>query len=316
MLSPEFGKTPTVQGTGRRQNDCIENRSITPLGATAGGRLVFIWPGWKTIPRWLRVYWSLRVLRTRSRIFFKVRQDSPTKPAAGSRLITTWIASNVSIPSKPSIYAHGHGRIVQPRSKQGVITAARSVVGENVEEATDYAMRPMKQIHIIGGPGSGKSYLARKLCAALNVPLCELDDLFWANDQETYGNRAEPAERDNKLRQFISSDGWIVEGVYYAWVSDSFERADAIVVLSPGPLVRDFRILRRFVLRKLGFQQSAKKETVSSLVALIRWNHSYDRNNLVASLEHLQAHESKVHTFRTADQAAAFVMKYSSTGQP
>ncbi len=165
-----------------------------------------------------------------------------------------------------------------------------------------------KRVHIIGGAGSGKSYLARKLGAALNLPVCNLDDLFWANDEETYGIRAKPGERDGKLEEFVAQDGWVVEGAYHGWVEASFERADIILVLRPGPWLRDARILKRFVSRRLGIEKTSKKETISGLVALLRWNHGYDGDNLARALKQLQAHEGKVHTFRKADQAVACVL--------
>ena len=35
------------------------------------------------------------------------------------------------------------------------------------------------KIHIIGGPGSGKTWLADRLSAEFNVPAFDLDDIFW-----------------------------------------------------------------------------------------------------------------------------------------
>ena len=169
------------------------------------------------------------------------------------------------------------------------------------------ASRP-ERVHIMGGAGSGKSYLAERLGRALDLPICDLDDLFWASDQNTYDVPAKPDQRDERLRQFVARNRWIVEGVYHQWVGESFQRADVILLLTPRLILRDGRIVRRFLFRKFGFVETTKKETLAGLVSLIRWNHAYDGDNLGRALACLKPHEHKLHTFSSADQAAAFVL--------
>jgi adenylate kinase family enzyme len=36
-----------------------------------------------------------------------------------------------------------------------------------------------RKIHIVGGPGSGKSYIARRLSTLYNINSYDLDDIFW-----------------------------------------------------------------------------------------------------------------------------------------
>jgi adenylate kinase family enzyme len=89
-----------------------------------------------------------------------------------------------------------------------------------------------KKIHIIGGPGSGKSYLAKKLSGRYSIPCYDLDDIFWDKNQREYIRTPEEA-RQKKLSTILKNDSWIIEGVYYKWLADSFEDADKIVV-HPG----------------------------------------------------------------------------------
>ena len=135
------------------------------------------------------------------------------------------------------------------------------------------------RIHIIGGPGSGKSYVAAKLAVRFAVPACDLDNLFWDNATSRYGIRADPAERDRKLAAVVSGDGWISEGVYYEWLGPSFDAADYIIALTPPIWIRHWRVIKRFWMRKFGGNQS-KRESVLDLLRLLRWSHAYDRRNL------------------------------------
>ncbi len=148
------------------------------------------------------------------------------------------------------------------------------------------------KIHIIGGPGSGKSFLAEKLSRELGIPHYDLDDIQWANETG-YGKKRDIAERDALLEQILQRDEWIVEGVYYAWCGRCFENADRIYLMTvPRPVYR-FRILRRFLRRKLGLEPG-KQETLKSLSALLQWADKYQRVNLVEIRKILEAYPDKV----------------------
>jgi hypothetical protein len=77
----------------------------------------------------------------------------------------------------------------------------------------------------------------------------------------------------------------VIEGAYHTWVTPSFVRADLIIMLTPSVWLRDWRIIKRFVVRHLGMAPASTHETVSSLWRLIRWNHRYDQERLVPARE-------------------------------
>ena len=148
------------------------------------------------------------------------------------------------------------------------------------------------KIHIVGGPGSGKSFLAKKLSRELGIPHYDLDDIQWANEIG-YGKKRDTGERDALLEQILQRDDWIMEGVYYAWCGRCFEDADRIYLLTvPRPVYR-YRIIRRFLRRKLGLEPG-KKETLKSLSALLQWADKYQRVNLVEIRKLLKAYPEKV----------------------
>ena len=139
-------------------------------------------------------------------------------------------------------------------------------------------MKP--RIHLIGGPGSGKSYAAARLSAQFGVPAYDLDDLFWDRSTSGYEVRTEPAVRDEQLESLVERDGWIIEGVYYGWVAPSFVAADIIIALTPSIVVRQWRVMKRFVLRKVGQVPSPTEESLADLWRLLRWGHTYDVQHL------------------------------------
>ena len=136
------------------------------------------------------------------------------------------------------------------------------------------------KIHIIGGPGSGKSFLARKLSEQYKIPHYDLDDIQWDNFAEGYGTKRGSQERDSLLADILEKDDWIIEGVYYSWCTKCFEDADRIILLEVPRYKYRFRIIRRFVRRKLHLEKG-KKETLKSLSGLLKWADKYQTSNLV-----------------------------------
>jgi len=157
------------------------------------------------------------------------------------------------------------------------------------------------KIHIIGGPGSGKTWLAGHLSAEFNFPAFDLDDIFWDRKADRYGIRNSPEIRDAELRAIISREPWIIEGVYYARLMESFAKTDLIIVLETPVLLRDMRILRRFIKRKMGVART-KKESLRDLWQLIIWNHGYDNNNLRPALDFISDFKEKIVIYKTYDQ--------------
>ena len=164
----------------------------------------------------------------------------------------------------------------------------------------------LQRIHIIGGPGSGKTYAAQHLADLLGLPRYDLDDLFWDSAARSYGVRSSDAERDAKLMSITAADTWIIAGVYHEWLRPSFERADIIFVLRPNVFVRDWRILKRFVNRKFGIMPT-KKERILDLYRLIKWNHKYDGDNLKRAMDFIRDFKHKVVACHCADDVLSRV---------
>lgn len=136
------------------------------------------------------------------------------------------------------------------------------------------------KIHIIGCSGSGKTYLAQALSKKYNIPHFDLDDIQWDNRSGGYGTKTPLEKRTELLNHILENDNWIIEGVYYAWVSKCFEDADKIFVLDMPKRLYIYRIIKRSVKRKLGLEKG-KKETFKSVYNLLKWTDTFQNKSMV-----------------------------------
>lgn len=149
------------------------------------------------------------------------------------------------------------------------------------------------KIHIIGCSGSGKTFLATEISKKYNIPHFDLDDIQWDNNAQNYGVKMPVEKRNKLLQQILAKDSWIIEGVYYSWVQQSFEDADKIYVLDMPRYLYISRIVIRSIKRKLGIQKG-KKETLKSVYNLLKWTETFQNNNLKEIRSVLDEYGSKV----------------------
>ncbi|WP_202128545.1 hypothetical protein [Paenibacillus dendrobii] len=110
----------------------------------------------------------------------------------------------------------------------------------------------------------------------LGIPHYETDNFVWERGEVQ--RKFPPETRDRLLREAVQSEAWIIEGVHHKWGKESFEHADIIFIISPNRLVRDFRILRRFVRTRLGMERANYKQSIKNLfVMTFEWNRGFDR---------------------------------------
>ena len=150
------------------------------------------------------------------------------------------------------------------------------------------------KIHIIGCSSTGKTYLAKKLSNKYNIPHYDLDNIYWDNSSQKYGIKTEIEKRDKLLLNILEKDDWIIEGIYYKWLEQSFKDADIIYVLDLPKYIYKFRIIKRFIKRKLRLE-AGKKETLKSLSDLLKWADKFQNEDMKEIIKILEKYKEKVH---------------------
>ena len=85
----------------------------------------------------------------------------------------------------------------------------------------------MNKIIIIGCPGAGKSTFAKELQKKTSIPLFHLDMLFWNTDKSHVSREI----FDQKLKDVLKQDKWIVDGNYGRTLEMRLQKCDTVFLL-------------------------------------------------------------------------------------
>ena len=157
----------------------------------------------------------------------------------------------------------------------------------------------MPKIYITGSCGCGKSTFAKRLAKKLNIEHLDLDDVSWKKspDRKNFMIKRTDEEKQKYICSFLSTySDWIVEGAQGKdWLLPFVESCTQVIVIQVHPVVRDMRIIRRSVKRKLGIEKSNHKENFLGICRLLRYNHRYDKDILPQILEKFISRNKSVH---------------------
>ena len=85
----------------------------------------------------------------------------------------------------------------------------------------------MKQVIVIGCPGSGKSTVSRALHNKTGIPLYHLDMMYWNADKTT----AEKSVFLERLSTVLEKDEWIIDGNYGSTMELRMAASDMVIFL-------------------------------------------------------------------------------------
>jgi len=130
----------------------------------------------------------------------------------------------------------------------------------------------MVKIHILGGPGSGKTTLAQHISATFHIPHYELDQLGRKNGMR------DVAYVEDAFAMAVQP-GWVTEGIYLIWTDPLLFQADYIVLLEVPWPVAAWRILHRHICKSLhGTNPYPGIDGLKSLFKLLKDTRDYCLN--------------------------------------
>lgn len=137
-----------------------------------------------------------------------------------------------------------------------------------VEQRSD---SQLARIHIIGGPGSGKSTLSRQIAERLGVPVFELDTVAGSGPAPAFRMERSLSQRLDDAERIAASPAWITEGSFLWWTEALLRAADIIVWLDVPLSVAMRRILVRHIREYLS--DIAHQPTLRQKLQVLRYPH-------------------------------------------
>ena len=161
----------------------------------------------------------------------------------------------------------------------------------------------MTKVHILGGPGSGKTTLAQSIASQLDIPHYDLDQLGLK-----YGPQAEPYVAETMT--IVQQSGWVTEGIYLLFVDLLLHQADFIILLDIPWATAARRIVQRHIISIVS--GTNQYPGIKALVALLRYARGYYLNLRPDSEEAIRAYfaEHRVWTPPTTESVLMKLERY------
>ena len=128
------------------------------------------------------------------------------------------------------------------------------------------AVLPERRIVVYGVTGSGKSSLARRIAASLDIPYVAVDDLTWEPGWTPVPN----AEQLARFERIAATESWVLDAAYTGWRDTVLDRAQLVVCLDYPRLRSLARLTRRTVIRMVTRERICNGNTESLRVAVSR----------------------------------------------
>jgi hypothetical protein len=185
--------------------------------------------------------------------------------------------------------------------------------------------KPPRRIHITGGPGAGKSRLARRLSARLGLTYHNIDVMalgIQAEMADPFDYADLMTRRLQLVEKLASEEAWISDGSNLEASRPFYDRADVIVYLGCTWRLAAYRIPVRHM--KLSLAGSNPFPSLSGLVRFWRWSRRYYANSNPHGLneygtpatmayhgEALQDYADRLVVCRTKDEVQALEQRLS-----
>lgn len=164
----------------------------------------------------------------------------------------------------------------------------------------------MNKIAIFGGPGTGKTTLARELATRLDLPHTPLDEILFAPD-----GTLSLAEFRDRAAAITDGDRWIVEGNFAKLADVTWHRADVLIWLDYRLALIVWRIVSRSLRQLTGRETDTQAERLT-------WRRAFvDRRSLLRTAIRKYRHNRPryIHQVEQTSALGVHVLRMRSTAQ-
>ena len=159
----------------------------------------------------------------------------------------------------------------------------------------------MKKIIIIGSCGAGKTTFAQKINKKLNLPLTNLDQLYWKPGWE----RTSKTEWREKVEQLVKGDKWIIDGNYQSTFDIRFPACDTIIFLDINRFTCLFRILkRRFLKNRIDVLNKCEEKIDWKFLKWVLWD--FPQKGKKKIKKYLKKYDKKVVVLKNGEEMDCF----------
>lgn len=138
-------------------------------------------------------------------------------------------------------------------------------------------MKSKMKLYITGSVGSGKSTLAEQISKITNIPCTHLDEVLHIPSSSAWGNtRRSDEDIDEIFYSVINQNDYILEDTGRERFIDGMADADKIIVLDIPLGIRIYRIIKRWIKQKFGFEKCIYKPNLKMLKSMFRWIKNYE----------------------------------------
>ena len=135
----------------------------------------------------------------------------------------------------------------------------------------------MKQIIIIGCPGSGKTFFAKQLSEILQIELFHMDNIYWKKDK-THISREELVCRADEI---MSQSEWILdENFYFVRAERNDDFGQATIIETAGGGVEEGEELQDAIKRELKEELGVKVDVICKIGVVSDYYNLIHRHNI------------------------------------
>lgn len=154
------------------------------------------------------------------------------------------------------------------------------------------------KICIIGGSGSGKTTLANNLGKVLDIPVYNIDAIYYLKNWQ----KRDKKERDNIILDKINTTKWIMDGTYSSTLDARINAADLVIFLDYSSFARFTGVLKRFIKNhgkeKAEIPGCKEKIDIDFIKILLKWKKK--RVNIVEKINKVK--NNKIVIFKNRKQ--------------